>query len=906
MSSNSAHFAAVHFPISLLIISPILYLFIRREGRGHERIVSRVLAPLGAIAALVAVATGLWLAGLELDRETAFHRNLALAATALALATAGTWERAPRAGLALAVLSAAVVAWAAHQGGELTHGATGTAMAPLSADSWPRDDLVDAELAQRAGSSLPAERMTAIRTLARLHGPAPRALLSVLSKDPEQEVAAAAVAALALYDLDFVSKIQPILEQRCLKCHGPQATRGGLRLTNRSAALKGGRHGPAIVPFDASQSLLVRRIHASGDDQMPPEDPLPNAEAALLVAWVEQGAYFASKTTHRDDVDEGNRKRAAALALWQPLKAQPVPAVTFGTWVKNPIDAFVLEALEKDGFGPRIEADRRTLLRRVTLDLAGRFPTTAELEAFESDPDISAYEKVVDRILKSTDYSIHRANKWLDLARYADSYGYGDDAVRAMRPYVGWVVDAISQDIPYDKFSRLQIAGDLEDNPDKNTIIPTAFLASSMLNLEGGTDPGENHHRHTVDQVNTIGKAFLGLTMECAECHNHKYDPISQLDFYRIYASINDQENETYRDNINVIDSAPSLVLDQSAYAAYADQLGARLVACGVDSFCRKRARADLAPLREAAGLVTVREPGAPRETRIPKLGDFRAPGDVVTGGPPAGLAAPGETPFSRRDLAVWLTSSSNPLFERTAVNRAWAHHFGRGLVATPDDFGTRGSPPSHPALLDWLALQLRALKYSHRELDRLIVTSATYRQRSDIAAPTVVGLPILDDPDNARLGRGPRVRLDAEVVRDATLHAAGLFSSEADARFRSIELLRLRADPVPELSAFGAPDRTLSCVQRDISSSPTQALTLLNAPDYVAAARAIAADLAARAEEPSSRVDHLFEQLLSRRPTSTERDIIVKQVKRMPATADTWFVAVQAVMLLEEYVVRG
>ncbi len=615
--------------------------------------------------------------------------------------------------------------------------------------------------------------------------------------------------------VQYARDIQPILSGNCFGCHGPdvKARKAGLRLDIPELAMKSLKSGArAIVPGDPKNSELVARIYATDSEIMPPKGShkkLKAAEKKLLKRWIEEGAEY--------------QPHWAFTAPRRP--ALPVPK-TKG-WVRNPIDRFVLARLEKEGLQPAPEADRYALARRVSLDLTGLPPTVEAVDMFINDKSPEAYEKYVDRLLASPSYGERWAQLWLDLARYADSNGYADDAPRTIWKYRDWVIDALNRNLPFDQFTVEQLAGDLLPSPSTSQLLATAFHRNTLTNDEGGTDDEEFRTAAVVDRVNTTMQVWMGLTMACAQCHDHKYDPISQEEYFRFYALFNQTEDSDKPDNRPVL-ATPTPEQEKRKAKLEAEIAAARkdlatlelpaVLECWEADLKRDklppqlvkiletdRARrtpaqhAELAKYRRALSpgynradqrlkalqkqLAAARPVTTPimrelpekqrRKTRIHNRGNFLDQGKEVTPGVPAIFPPlPKDRPADRLALARWLVDPANPLTARVAVNRYWEQLFGVGLVENSEDYGIRGKPPAHPELLDWLATEFVALKWDSKKLLRLIATSATYRQSSRVT-PALVER----DPDNRLLARGPRFRSAAEVIRDQALFVSGLLS---------------------------------------------------------------------------------------------------------------------------------
>jgi hypothetical protein len=762
----------------------------------------------------------------------------------------------------------------------------------------------------------------------------------------------------------FEAEIQPILAQNCFVCHNENLRSSDLALVSRAAVLQGGNRGPAAVPGDAAASLLLQAVEQSGDLKMPPTGKLPDEQIAAIKRWIDHGLPWPA----------GSESAAAPAArksdLWsvQPIRKPEPPAVQNSGLVRNPIDRFVLARLEKEGIAPSAEAERSTMIRRLSLDLIGLPPSPADVAQFVNDQAPDAYERLVDRLLASEHYGERWGRHWLDAARYADSDGYTIDGKRDMWKYRDWVINAINRDQPFDQFVIEQVAGDLLPNPTTEHLVATGFHRNTLLNQEGGIDFEQYRVEAVVDRVSTTGSVFLGLTLGCARCHDHKFDPISQREFYQLYAFFNNVDELTKSWGEEGRNRAQNPVLefgtpeelarrdivkaqiallerDLEAYkerllpkqaeweAALAKEqigemreevrgifdlptdqrndiqlqaiqriylnsdLGYKERQAGVDAL-RKR-------LPDLTTALVMRELPEPRQAFIHLGGDFLRRGVDVEPGVPAVLP-PLETAGvpNRLDLARWLVSRENPLTARVTVNRVWQHYFGKGMVDTQDDFGTQGSPPSHPELLDWLASQFIDRGWSLKAMHRLIVHSATYRQSSE-HRPELQEM----DPANRLLARQSRLRLDSEIVRDNALAAAGLLSaklggpsvyppqpegasklgqmqrdwkvSEGEDRYRRGLYTHLwRSSPHPGLMVFDAPDSTTACTRRVRSNTPLQALTLLNDEAYVEAAEALASRVLKEAPpETDSRLRYAFELCTARPPDETEQQTLSRFV---------------------------
>ncbi len=752
---------------------------------------------------------------------------------------------------------------------------------------------------------------------------------------------------------------QRLLTERCLECHGDKEPEGGLRLTSPENITQRNDSGrPAVVVGVSEESELLRRLTIEGDERMPPEgEPLTSNEIDLLRRWIDAGIPWG------DQLDQ-----ATHWSYVQPVRSA-LPQIAQRDWVRNEIDAFVLARLEslKMGLEPSSIAEPATLLRRVYLDLIGIPPTVEEVDSFLDDRSFTHYEQIVDRLLDSPRYGEKWARSWLDLARYADSNGYQADQFREMWAYRDWIVTALNNDMPFDQFTIEQLAGDLLPEATLDQKIATGFHRCTTCNVEAGVDPEENRVNQIVDRVNTTGTVWLGTTLECAQCHNHKYDPFTQQDYYQLFAFFNntplevkrandegvafdtagpemelpwtekqrreqarlEDEVETIRSRVaerrqqldeSFNDWHPAAdaelpdevrqVLDKSADERTEDDRQ-QLLKHYKDSdgeltkFKKqlKEVEAQLEAVGPSTTLVMV-EQDEPRMTAIFKRGNFLDLGAIVEPTTPAVLHPfEGQDETSRRfAFARWLVSPDNPLVARVTVNRWWAEIFGRGIVETIEDFGVQGERPTHPELLDWLAVEFMESGWSMKHVHRLIVMSATYQQDSRVSPEQLEF-----DPGNKWLARGPRFRLPAEAIRDNALAVSGLLSdrvggppvyppqppgiwrhtgrnppkyetdTDEDRFRRGLYVIWRRSAPYPSFVNFDAPDRAASCVKRSTTNTPLQALTLLNDSAYFEMATALAErmehDLADVTDR--ERIEYGFRRTVARQPTSDEVNIL-------------------------------
>jgi hypothetical protein len=711
------------------------------------------------------------------------------------------------------------------------------------------------------------------------------------------------------------TEIQPIFKTICRPCHNETARSSGLALTSKEALLAGGNRGPAIKPGNPDESLLVRAVEQSGELKMPPGRKLQPDQIASIRRWIALGAVWPK------DEAAASRPKGSDWWAFQPVKRVNPPPVKNAAWARNPIDQFVLARLEKESLQPSPEASKETLLRRVSLDLTGLVPPPREIRDFLADTSPNAYERVVDRLLASPHYGERWGRHWLDVARYADSDGYTIDAPRQMWKYRDWVINALNRDMPFDQFVIEQIAGDMLPDPTVDQRIATGFHRNTASNYEGGIDFEQYRVEAVVDRVSTTGAAFLGLTLGCARCHDHKYDPVTQREFYQIFAYFNStdeisKEAERTEFNRPILDvPAPEEIARKKAFNAQWAALSKELVTYVRELAARPRKPGDEDPskdpgliervqnlrnLRGREPMVTttlvMRELPRPRETYVQLGGDFTRKGVSVQPAIPAVLPQLPPGANTRLDLAKWLVDPQNPLTSRVTVNRIWQAYFGKGIVETENDFGRQGASPSHPELLDWLASEFIREKWSQKAIHRLIVTSATYRQSSK-RRPEIDAV----DPYNKLLARQNRLRLEAEIIRDSALAASGLLTDTIggpsvyppipdgamsvtqvsgtwptttgpDRYRRGLYTFFRRSAAYPGLVVFDAPDATSACTRRNRSNTPLQALTTLNDETFTEFAEGLAARVLKEAPPDNERrIRYSCMLALSRAPRPDE-----------------------------------
>ncbi len=905
--------------------------------------------------------------------------------------------------------------------------------------------------------------------------------------------------------IDFRRDVEPILRANCYQCHGAKKASAQLRLDGKELAMKGGISGAVIIPGNSKDSRLMKRVLGEGDEARMPLGgaPLKANQIELIRKWIDEGAEWPDSKSAIRNPQSAIQQRWAFV---KPVRPAP-PQVKNSSWVRTPIDNFILARLEKQGLAPSPEAEKVSLIRRLSLDLTGLPPAIEEVDQFTGDGSPAAYGKLVDRLLDSQHYGERWGRWWLDAARYADTNGFEKDRARSIWPYRDWVIDAFNKDMPFDQFTVEQLAGDLLPQPTLETRVATGFLRNSMLNQEGGVDPEQFRVEGIIDRVDAVGKAFLGLTVSCAQCHNHKFDPISQTEYYRFYAFLNNDDEPAievpdekitekrkeilskiakieddlmegdadltrrmagWEAGVGPYSTAWTPIKDGEIFAAFGvkfDRLeDGSFIAKGdnattnnyivkaktnlrkitgvrvefltdpnlprggpgrapdgsfyfsefsveaappdkpdapnimekvplanvtadfelpdspaknvIDGALKTHWSSDAGPVRRnqsrqfvfetqksvgydngvaltfqlaqkrddtidteqrqanigrfrisvtdapnpkadplPASLRAILSTPAdrrskeqrrevfsfyrtidpafveankkidelmkewpygpttlalsareiPRETRVFKRGDWKRPSDAVSPGVPAALHPfPKDAPPNRLGLAKWIVDRNNPLTARVIVNRIWQQYFGQGLVTTPEDLGSRCERPSHPELLDWLAVEFIESGWSIKHIHRLILNSAVYRQSSKVT-PKLLEV----DPYNRWLARAPRIRVESEIVRDVALAASGLLNKKIggpsvfpplpagvmdlayggfkwenatgeDRYRRGMYTFWKRTVPYPSMLAFDSPSGDFSCARRVRSNTPLQALTTLNDTVFMEAAQAL------------------------------------------------------------------
>ena len=726
----------------------------------------------------------------------------------------------------------------------------------------------------------------------------------------------------------FSQDIRPILSSKCFQCHGPdqQNRKAKLRL-DRSDTDQGAyrvRRGvPAIKPGDLAASAVWERINATDpDDVMPPPEAkleaITSDEKALIRDWISAGAAYEE------------------FWAFAPPRASPLPDSTDQSATPNPIDRFVQARLTEEGLAPNPPASKRTLIRRLTFDLTGLPPTRAEIESFLDNPSDRAYEELVERLLAKPQFGEHMAKYWLDLVRFADTNGLHHDHYREMTPYRDWVIRSFNENLPFNDFISYQIAGDLYPNPTIEQQIASGFNRLHLIIDRGTALPEESFTRNVVDRVTSVGTAFLGLTVQCAVCHDHKYDPITQRDFYQLFAFFNNFDGgpETGGRNGNDFKRGlqePYIELPTPSQSQRRKELNRAIAlletevkalktkenesdpetADRINSLTEKVKRQQKA--REALELtipatLVMKERDEIRPAHILTRGAYDQPGEEVQRNTPGflpPLEPSGEIP-TRFDLARWLVSDRNPLTARVTVNRTWQQFFGVGIVKTSEDFGVQGELPSHPELLDFLALEFTRTNWDLKNLIRLIVQSRTYQQSSH-ASPEAYR----NDAENRLLARGPRFRLDSEMIRDQILAISGQLSSKLYGKSvkppqppdlwktvampnsyprvfqpddgeeiyrRSIYTFWKRALPPPQMTIFDAPTREACIARRERTNTPLQALLLMNEREYFrATTQAAKRLLSTPVETDRQRIELAYETVTSQLPEPAELETLTQ-----------------------------
>ncbi|MCH2131439.1 MAG: PSD1 and planctomycete cytochrome C domain-containing protein [Pirellulaceae bacterium] len=692
-----------------------------------------------------------------------------------------------------------------------------------------------------------------------------------------------------LNKVDFHRDIRPILVENCFQCHGPDevARKGNLRLD-----LPEGTQA-VITPGQPDASKLMQRVTARDPSKrMPPTSfgqRLSDSEQQKLALWIEQGAVYEPH-----------------WAFISPSKSR-LPAVNHTEWVQNEIDCFILHRLEQEGLPPSPPADAAALARRVTLDLTGLPPTTIEMDRYLADFKAGAYERLVDRLLSSPRYGEHMAVFWLEASRYADTDGYQNDRTRYHHVWRDWVIMAFNENNRYDDFVVEQLAGDMLSGATLRHQVATGFCRNHRINSEDGTIPDEWHVENVVDRVDTFGTVFLGLTVGCARCHDHKFDPISQREYYELFAYFNNvpewgvgPNNGNSPPFVQIPKSWPHLTAQQNRFFTpepvqlrREEEEGSRL---------------DRPQSGPENTVMVMHELELPRPTYRLQRGQYNLPdlSERLFPGVPESLHPNGEAlPSNRLELAEWLVDPGHPLTARVAVNRFWQNLFGVGLVQTSENFGTQGDLPSHAKLLDWLAVEFVHNGWNVKALLREIVMSSTYRQSSIVTQDSM-----RRDPENRLIGHGPRFRLPAFVIRDQALAVSGLLVNEiggpsvkpymppkiwksfsnnayesdqgASLYRRSLYTYWRRTIPPPTMVNFNAANREVCSVRTERTNTPLQALTLMNNMTFVEASRFLAERMIRQGgDNVKGQVQFGYRMATAREPNSEQTAVLIDAHQR-------------------------
>jgi hypothetical protein len=690
-------------------------------------------------------------------------------------------------------------------------------------------------------------------------------------------------------EVSYNFDIRPILSDKCLACHGPDANKreAGLRLDDPESAFQALKENPtahALVAGKPEKSQVYLRITTTDSTKlMPPASSnlkLSQHEVRLIERWIKQGAKY--------------EKHWAFVAPKKP----EVPKVDNPDWAKNEIDYFILQKQEQKGIKPNDEADKERLLKRLSLDLVGLPPTLKMMDDFLADQSGNAYEKMVDQLLANPAYGEKMAIHWLDLARYADSHGYQDDGYRTQWPWRDWVIHAFNKNMHYNDFVSWQLAGDLMPNATKEQLLATGFNRNHKITEEGGVIPEEYRVMYVTDRNDLFGKGLLGVTLECAHCHDHKYDPFSHKEYYQMFAFFNNVKEV----GIESVIGGPETYAKKPLMEISNDDVK------NILQFVNKSDTNQL--------IVSVMgDLDTTRKTFVLKRGEYDAPGEEVSPGTPSAiLPFDPKYPKNRLGLSQWLFDKRNPLTARVYVNILWQEFFGQGIVKTSGDFGMQGDLPSHPALLDWLAVDFMEHNWDVKRLVKQFVTSATYRQSAVVTKDKLA-----KDPDNMLLARGPRYRIHAEFIKDLVLASSGLLNKtiggpsvkpyqpaglwegatsgrgllsvynqdHGGALYRrGMYTLIKRTVPPPTMSIFDASNRDLCEVKRLKTNTPLQALVMMNDPAVLEASRVLAANLLEEKSESRDKIIKAFRLIICRKPNEKELGVLTayydKQLKNI------------------------
>lgn len=716
-------------------------------------------------------------------------------------------------------------------------------------------------------------------------------MIESCGNDTSNQAASAKLPDIVSYNFD----IRPIFSDKCFACHGPDANKreAGLRLDIADSAFQALKEHPgahALIAGKPDLSQVYLRIATKDSTQlMPPAASnlkLSLREIRLIEKWIKQGAKY--------------EKHWAFIPPQKPA----LPKVENEKWTRNEIDYFILEKQAQRGLQPGAEADKERLLKRLSLDLTGLPPTIEMMDAFLADNSKDAYEKMVDKLMATPQYGEKMSLHWLDIARYADSHGYQDDGYRTQWPWRDWVIHAFNTNMHYDDFVTWQLAGDLLPDSGKEKLLATGFNRNHKITEEGGVIPEEYRIMYVTDRTDLFGKGLLGITLECAHCHDHKYDPFSMKDYYNVFAFFN---------NIKEV-GIESVIGGPETYAKKPLMEISNEDVKTVLNFINK-------PDTNRLIVSVMGDLDTVRKTHILLRGNYDSPGEEVEPGTPGSILKFNSSyPKNRLGLSKWLFDKDNPLTARVYVNILWQEFFGRGIVKTSGDFGMQGELPTHPALLDWLAVDFREHNWDIKRLVRQMVTSATYRQSAVVTKEALA-----TDPENIYLARGPRYRIHAEFVRDVVLASSGLLNKEIGGPSvkpyqpaglwegatsgrgllsvykqdhgkalyrRGMYTLIKRTVPPPSMAIFDASNRDMCEVRRLRTNTPLQALVMMNDPTVLEASRVLAGTLLEERSEIKDKVTKAFRLIVCRKPTEKEVEVLTGYFNKAVEQADPSSVA--------------
>ena len=691
-----------------------------------------------------------------------------------------------------------------------------------------------------------------------------------------------ALASISRGEVKYNKDVLPILAAKCFSCHGEDKVKrkANLRLDDKNSAYAKRDGIQAILPGSINGSELINRIFTNNKSEvMPPSDEvsLSSSEKAILKQWITEGARY--------------QKHWAFQSHSKPK----LPSVV--DWGRNEIDNFILKQMSEVDLLPQKPTEREMLIRRVSLDLTGLPPSLEEVDRFLEDTKPNAYEKVIDRLLASPRYGERMAVWWLDGARYGDSHGYDNDLENSQWPWRNWVIEAFNQNMPYSQFTIEQLAGDLLPNPTESQVLATGFNRNHRINTEGGAIDDEWRTEYVIDRVQTMGSVWMGITLSCARCHDHKYDPISQREFYQLFALFNNLDEKGFINNLRG-SAEPRMRYKKENFDFRKKQLQSK--------FKDAQLKAAMDQLESEHPFVMIMKDSKIRRSFILNRGQYDSIGDQVY---PGLLSAFSKVPknilMNRLALARWLTDGEHPLTARVVVNRLWEQFFGIGIVKSSENLGVQADWPSHPELLDWLASDFVENGWNVKRLIKQMVISATYQQSANTDARRQ-----RIDPENRLLSRGPRIRLTAEMLRDQSLFFSelivekhggpsmwvyqpvglwrevekrGTFKQDHGEKLyrRSLYSRIRRTVAHPSMLLFDAPSREVCTVRRSSTNTPLQALALMNEVTYVEASKKFAEKIMNYSTDSRDRIEWAFRSATSRAPEKDELEILVNGYER-------------------------